>query len=163
MRVIPLLLRENRSALEHSIQLVDQQRDCLVAVVAADVGVHLGSVAGEVALRHKPTVTRTPFPALQFHPNADDAPLVAKEPRRLLTHKGLQRRRESEVEARNDYLGRIGLVHDSDSPDLFLCIRERHSIARAPVFIRSQAEISLNCSRTSPRDNAIEIIDKHCH
>ncbi len=94
---------------EHAVELVHEEVHGLVALVAGDGGVEVGAVDGNVSLGGEAMGDGLFGVALQFHPHADDAFLVAEETVRLVVDELLQRGCEIEVNAGYD---QVVVIHD---------------------------------------------------
>lgn len=90
---------------EHSVEFVDQERNCLVALVRRYRRVHVRTVDFNVTLCGEPIAYRLLGVAFQFHPEPDDPFLVAKQSFGFLAHERLQGRRQWEVDAGYDEFG----------------------------------------------------------
>ena len=97
---------------EHPVELVDEQRDGLVAFVGFDGGVHIGSVDGDMALGFEARADGLLRVALQFNAYAYDAFLVAKQSLGFFADKGFERRSQLEMNAGDDELVGIWAVHN---------------------------------------------------
>jgi hypothetical protein len=90
------------TSLQHAIELVDQHRNRLVALVRLNGRIHVRTLNLDMTLGLELDANRRIAIALQFHPHADDAFLVAKQSLGLLADERLQGRRQLEVNAGYD-------------------------------------------------------------
>lgn len=112
-RVISFYAMKLMAALEHAVELVDQHRNGFVTLVGLDGGVQIGPMDLDVALGLELDAARERAIALQFHADAHDALLVAKQSIGFLADERLQRRGQVEVDARYDQFVVILAVHVS--------------------------------------------------
>ena len=90
------------TAVQHSIEFVDEHGDGLVAFVGLDGGIHVGALYLDVAFRLELNAGRGGAIAFQFHADAHDALLVSKQSLGFLTDERLERRCQVEMDARYD-------------------------------------------------------------
>lgn len=101
--VVAFNFKEPGTATQHAIEFVGKHGDGFVAFVGRDRCVHLGPVNLNVPLGGEPMCDRLLQVVLQFHADAHDALLVAKQSVGFLANERLQGRRQLEVNARDDY------------------------------------------------------------
>lgn len=92
---------------EHSVELVDEQRNCFVALIRRYRGIHVGTVDFNVTLGSEPVAYGLLGVAFQFHPESDDPLLMAKQSFGFLAHERLQGRRKWEVDTGHDQFGGV--------------------------------------------------------
>src|SRR5690606_7910911 len=110
---MPSGLVEPSPPAEHAVQLVDQEHDGLVALVDRHRSVHFRTIALDVSLRAKAPPWRLRRIVLEFHPESDDAFLVAEQTRRLLLDERFKGRCEVEVDTGNNHFTRRDVIaHD---------------------------------------------------
>ena len=112
-RLMAFDLKQTGTTAEHAVELVDQERDRLVAFVGFDGGVHVGTVDGDVAFGFEAGANGFFGVALQLNADAHDALLVAKQSFGFLLHEGFERRSQLEMNAGNDQFVVVLSVHVS--------------------------------------------------
>jgi hypothetical protein len=90
VRVVAFDAMKLVAALEHSIELVDEQRDGLVALIRLHDGIHVGALDLNMALGLELHADRWIPVAFQFHADAHDALLVTEQSLGFLTDERLQ-------------------------------------------------------------------------
>jgi hypothetical protein len=101
------------ASLEHTVEFVDQHGNGFVTFVRLHDGVHVGPVDLNVAFGLELHAHGGIAVTLQLNADTHDALLVAKQSLGFLVDERLERRRQFEVDAGDDYFVVVLAVHVS--------------------------------------------------
>ena len=137
VRVLPLDLVPAGAPAEHPVELLDEDRDGLVALVGLDDRVHRGLVDQDVPLRLEPS--RHVYLGIEFQldPQADDAVLVSEQSVGFLCDEGLDGGSEVEMNAGHDQFTTGGFIHGMHRLTSVPASRARGLVGLRPSLRRS--------------------------